>query len=238
MSPNKRLSLALVALFTVVTVTTCAAALPGPTACLLVAATGPSELSPDILADRDSGIDSRVYLSLVHEARQRIESTFGKAEAKPIVVFLGRTARIGPFRLNAYGSSQFVGGRACVMIGPEGRSVDVVAHELMHAELNHRVGSLNYFRDVPTWFDEGLAMQVDHGRQYLLTAHDARNSDRVRALTKSAQFFVADDEALTYNYASAKHEVAEWLSQVGAANLYIRLGRVRAGASFADAVVR
>jgi hypothetical protein len=45
-------------------------------------------------------------------------------------------------------------------------------------------------------------------------------------LTKSAQFFVADDEALTYNYASAKHEVAEWLSQVGAANLYIRLARI------------
>jgi hypothetical protein len=81
-------------------------------------------------------------------------------------------------------------------------------------------------------------MQVNHRSQYRLPAHDAKNSDRVRALTKSAQFFATDDEALTCNYASAKHEVSEWLPQVDAANLYVRLGRVRAGASFADAIVR
>lgn len=198
MPPIKRKHLAFIVAFVVTTFATLAVALPGPTSCLLVGASGHDELEDGTLADGASSIEQQRYLRLVADARRRIEATFGKAEAKPIVAFLGRSDRIGPFELNAFGSTQFiVGSRACVMIGSSGRNVDVVAHELMHAELGHRVGHLKYLLEVP-----------------------------------------ADDQALTHNYASAKHEVAAWLSQVGTGTLYLRLDRLRSGASFAEIIAR
>ncbi|HQC80249.1 MAG TPA: hypothetical protein PLS67_06970 [Accumulibacter sp.] len=175
---------------------------------------------------------------MIDEARKRVEATFGKPAAKPIVVFLGSSDRIGPFRLNAYGSTQFVGKRACVIIGTKGGSVDIVAHELMHAELYHRVGPLKYFLEVPTWFDEGVAMQVDFRSRYVLSANDAADAQRVRELTTASKFFVADDDALTLNYSFAKHEVSKWLSVVGGDTLYSRLARVRSGEPLAEILAR
>lgn len=238
MPPIKRKHLAFIVAFVVTTFATLAVALPGPTSCLLVGASGHDELENGTFADGASSIEQQRYLQFVADARRRIEATFGKAEAKPVVAFLGRSDRIGPFELNAFGSTQFIGSRACVMIGSNGRNVDVVAHELMHAELGHRVGHLKYLLEVPTWFDEGLAMQVDHRRRYSLSAQQAEGARRVRSLTTASGFFVADDQALTHNYASAKHEVSAWLSQVGTGTLYLRLDRLRSGASFAEIIAR
>ena len=136
---------------------------------------------------------------------------------------------------NAYGSTQSIGSRTCVMVGPKGQNVDVVAHELMHAEIHHRVGYLAYFFQIPTWFNEGVAMQVDYRARYSLSPQDSQNTAYVRDLTASSNFYESDDQALTRNYASAKHEVASWLTKVGTTTLYSRLQRMRDGQSFAEA---
>ena len=129
-----------------------------------------------------------------------------------------------------------IGSRACVMVGPKGQNIDVVAHELMHGELHHRAGYLRRFFQVPTWFDEGVAMQVDYRSRYSLSPPEAQNADYVRALTTESSFFVADDEALTRNYASAKTVVASWVTRVGPAALYLRLHRLNNGEPFSEVV--
>ncbi len=228
----------LVATFAVVfaSATTFAFALPGPTACLLVGAVELHQLSGGSLSESESEVDQQWQVQLTRDARARIESAFGAVESKPILVFFDQPDGFGPFRLNAYGSTQFIGSRACVMIGPKGQNVDVVAHELMHAEIHHRVGYLAYFLQIPTWFDEGVAMQVDYRSRYSLSPQDAQNTAYVRDLTAGSTFFKGDDQALTRNYASAKHEVASWLSKVGSTSLYSRLQRMRDGQSFAEAI--
>ena len=211
-----------------------ATAQPGPTACLLVGLSGFSEVSNRTLADRDLTSDSQRLLQITSDARNRIETVFGKLESRSTLVFLGSSSRVGPFKLNAFGSTQFIGSHVCVMVGLKGQNVDVVAHELMHAELSQRVGYLKYLTEIPTWFDEGLAMQVDYRARYALSAQVAQSSNQVRKLTTDGSFFVADDNALKFNYASAKHEVATWLSEVGTATLYSRLARMKAGELFAE----
>ena len=90
----------LIAAFTlaVASASTFAFALPGPTACLPRPAPGPAR-SPD----------QQAYVQLARDARARIEGTFGAVESKPILVFFSQPEGFGPFRLNAYGSIQFIG---------------------------------------------------------------------------------------------------------------------------------
>jgi hypothetical protein len=123
------------------------------------------------------------------------------------------------------------------MVGPKGQNVDVVAHELMHAEFFHRMGFLKSVQ-LPIWFNEGVAMQVDYRPQYSLSPQDAQNTAYVRDLTTIWAFTKGDDQALTRNYASAKHEVASWLSKVGPTSLYSRLQRMRDGQSFVEAITQ
>jgi uncharacterized protein YccT (UPF0319 family) len=228
----------LIAMFAVVftSVSTFALALPGPTACLLLGVADLQKLADGSLAESESEGDQQRFAQLTRDARLRIESTFGAVESKPIIVFFDQPNGFGPFRLNAYGSAASIGSRTCVMVGPKGQNVDVVAHELMHAEIHHRVGYLAYFLQIPTWFHEGVAMQVDYRPQYSLSSQDAQNTAYVRDLTAPSTFNAGDDQAPTRNYASAKHEVASWLSKVGPTSLYSRLKRMKDGQSFAEAI--
>lgn len=169
---------------------------------------------------------------LLSNARGRIGEVFGEPRSTPIVVFFNSSTSFWPFQLNEYGSTQFVGPRTCVLVGPKGRNVDVVAHELMHAEIADRVGARAKFTDLPTWFDEGLAMQVDFRPEYDLGRGANLETKAVRALSSARAFFVPNSDLLTSNYASAKAEVALWTGRVGSSSVYGQLERVRRGESF------
>ena len=122
------------------------------------------------------------------------------------------------------------------MVGPSGQNLDVVAHELMHAEIAERVGWWGRFTQLPVWFDEGLAMQVDLRPRYVLAGGADSETKRVRALGSARDFFQADDARLTWNYAAAKTEAALWVAAVGGDAVYGQLERIRQGKSF-EAVV-
>jgi hypothetical protein len=218
------------AIFLVLAATAVFAA-PGPTACLAVGVLPLHRLVDDSLVDRLSASDEQRYAALMADARSRITVAFGAPEAKPIVVFFNRSEGIGLFKLNSYASAQFVAHRACLFIGPNGQSVDVVAHELMHSELHHRVGAWQRMVNVPTWFDEGVAMQVDHRSRYDLSQPAAQVADSVRSLTTMSAFSSGDEATLVYRYAAAKASVATLLTKVGPSTLYSRLSLIRDGVS-------
>jgi hypothetical protein len=188
------------------------------------------------LTDSTSPDDQKRFQRLTVESRKRIANTFGEPVAEPILVYLSHANSFGFFKLNAFGSTQFLGSRACVMIGPKGQSVDVVAHELMHAEIHHRVGFWHRFMNIPTWFDEGLAMQVDYRSQFALVAEDEHAKDTVRQLTSSRLFFNSDKKMVVSNYAKARALVADWVVKVGKDSVYPRLEQLRDGKSFEDVI--
>lgn len=179
---------------------------------------------------------ARVLQQLLLDAKGRIREVFGEPQSKPIVLFFDDSARLGPFRLNEYGSTQFLGSRTCVLIGPKGQNIDIISHELMHAETADRIGFLAKFTDLPTWFDEGLAMQVDFRPEYDIQAEAIGDSKPVRELRSVRSFYVSDPEALTANYAFAKHEVALWAKRVGYSSAYAHLERIRQGESFESVI--
>lgn len=167
---------------------------------------------------------------LLQEAKDRIAAKFGLMQSKPVIVFFEEQDSFWPLRLNEYGSTSFLGAKTCVVIGPKGQNVDVIAHELMHAETEYRVGYWRRWLEFPIWFDEGLAMQVDHRERYNLPT--GTETSYVRQLKLVSDFAVSDNELLTNHYASAKSEVALWVSKVGKDSVYDQLNRVKEGLSF------
>jgi hypothetical protein len=185
-------------------------------------------------------VHSAIQNQLLAESRARIQHTFGALESKPMVVFFDDPNAFWPFKPNEYGSTNFLGNRVCVIVGAKGQNIDVIAHELMHAEIAHRVGYWRRLTELPVWFDEGLAMQVDHRSAYSLSASDSDRSkvDDVKSLQSSRDFFASSDALLTKNYALAKVAVNEWVAVVGSASVFSRLERVRAGESFESAMIK
>lgn len=177
------------------------------------------------------------FTQLISEAKIRIQKTFGVPKSTPIVIFFNDPAVYWPLKLNEYGSTQFIGKKVCVFVGPKGQNIDVVAHELMHAEIAYRVGYWHRLTELPAWFDEGLAMQVDHRARYNLSNGIHTDNESVKKLWYARDFFVDDDEQLTKNYASAKYEVARWVTGVGNNSVYSQLERIKNQESF-DAVFK
>lgn len=239
MRSRKVNTLATIAAILSLGVATLVFAIPGPTGCALVESFGLESLPDGTLIARDSSeLERLTFVELQRQARTRIEGAFGATRARPVVVFLRDSKVFWPLRFNDYASSHFIGNRACVVVGPKGRNLDIVAHELMHAELFERVGYWRRFTEIPAWFDEGVAMQVDFRPRYGMVeqGQSVGSTQFVRELKSYRQFFHGDDEQLTQHYAAAKAEVARWLTSIGPHELYDRFDRIRAGESF-DGVV-
>jgi hypothetical protein len=166
----------------------------------------------------------------VAEARSRISNSFGEPRATPKVIFWKDNSFLAWLKLNAYGTTQFIGSRACVIVGPKGSNVDVVAHELMHVEIFDRVGYWVRMTQLPVWFDEGIAMQVDNRSDYNLP--EGEDSSFVRQHDKASEFFDDSSKQLTRNYAAAKSEVRDWLNRDGTPALYSILQQLQNGHAF------
>jgi hypothetical protein len=129
-------------------------------------------------------------------------------------------------------------GRAYVVLGPEGLSdIDVVAHELAHAEHLERAGILLWWL-TPAWFREGLAMQVDHRTKYgesaLLRAIEAGEPvPNVQEMISFRQFSRGN---LPLNYAAARRAVATIYHRLGPSGLSSLLRQQRLGRSFTGAL--
>jgi|GEM_PF-1203813 len=214
---------------------------PSDIVCLFVRSAALESLPDGTLVEPSSSESERaMFLELQSQAKARIEKIFGAPRAHPIVAFFRESRTFWPLSVNNYGSSGAIGNTSCVIIGPKGQHVDVVAHELMHQELHERIGSWRMFTEVPVWFDEGVAMQVDFRPQYTLLkkAGSASNTGEIRALKSVRQFNHGNDEEITRHYTFAKTEVAQWLDNVGRYDLYKRFERIRAGEKFDVVVAR
>ncbi len=208
---------------------TAALAFPGQTACVMIGISGLDTLSDGTRVQSSStNVERLQILKLLQQAKARITKAFGLPRAKPTIIFLKDTHALFPFGLNEYGSTQTIASRACVIIGPQGTNLNVVAHELMHAELFERVGIWRKFTAIPAWFDEGVAMQMDFRSAYDLK-QPIKNLVAVEKLKSSNQFNAGNNEQLTEHYALAKAIVAKWLTKIGVSNLYSSLDQIRDG---------
>jgi hypothetical protein len=178
-------------------------------------------------------------LRKVAEAQARDARFFGVLLSKPVIIagpdnqVMDRFGQAG----NRTALTYLFLGQAFIVLGPDGMNLDVIAHEIMHAELARRVGFWNRAFKVPTWFDEGLAMQADEREPFSELHWQERTKAGTLApdlipLTSGVRFFAGDIWA---NFATAKHEVRRWLTIVGTPGLLDFIDRLNGHESFASA---
>jgi hypothetical protein len=124
-----------------------------------------SGIQPGIYASNGSSASQqKELLSLLNKSRQRLRNFWGKMEGKPVIVFC-HTAELYEKYGSRNGSPANYFGAALgsyVVISPDGLDVDVISHEMCHAELTGRLGWLTMNTQIPQWFNEGLALMADY----------------------------------------------------------------------------
>jgi len=106
-----------------------------------------------------------------------------------------------------------------IVISNEGIDLDIIAHEISHAEFYERIGFYNWSFKIPRWFDEGLVMQNDYRNYYSedtlkLKSNNFKNLPDVKKLKSGKQFNEeGSHEQIMLNYMAAKHEVKNWYTK-------------------------
>ena len=117
-----------------------------------------------------------------------------------------------------------------ISVSDEYLNIDIIAHELTHAELHTRL-NVKALKSIPTWFDEGLATQNDYREQYGLKAwieqtDNGKNALPLEDMDTGSEFYADPLEDRRFRYLNAKHEVSVWMDthqQKGLLELFDKL---------------
>jgi hypothetical protein len=177
------------------------------------------------------GLDSvqfEHFSDLLNSARERIGERYGPTQSRPRLIVTDDPVTARRWGANETASMHRLPWRACIVIGPMGLNVDVVAHEILHAEIQHRVGFWRLLRDIPVWFDEGAALTVDY-RAPFLPENIELNAEQIEAvmdLVSARSFFSGQ---VRQNYQAARLAVIPLIDNE---SFYEDLERIADGASF------
>jgi len=153
-------------------------------------------------------------------------------------------------RFGSYGGRAAAYGDMAIRLSPDGLSAPLIAHEWSHAEVYRRVGGWWAARQLPRWFDEGIAVVVANEARH--TEHNWQAiQDRqlpVPALGELVSFSDWGQALQQYGetagdvpgnfrvvYTTAGHAVRDFLSCAGMAGLHTVLAAMRAGTGFDEA---
>jgi hypothetical protein len=157
---------------------------------------------------------SRCPEVLTSQAKAQVEAFLGATNSSPWIV-CQREPTIG--LTVSHGTARFAPLLpSLIVIGPFGANTDVIAHEWMHAEIAARTSALLRTYRIPTWFDEGLSMQLDHRADYgddalkIYNKAGLLSGATLSQLSTPSQFFHTGDRGKAH-YAIAKCAVGRWL---------------------------
>lgn len=198
---------------------------------------GMSEVAPGVYTTADPTAEqARTLTRLVTDARQRVATFYGHRQSSPTVVACFDDACYG--RIGGGRERGVAVLNQAVMLSPRGMDVGILAHEMSHVELHHRLGGAQ--AQVPQWFDEGLAVIAGDDRRYIAPPGSA---DRclVRAdgpLPASLDEWLKAASADVDEYAKAACEVSQWLAKFDTPHQATArlVDGLRSGESFASLV--
>lgn len=180
--------------------------------------------------------EAQRMIDLIDAGRARVESALGPIGADPD--FLICYSLDCDERLGGHGSWGRAFGAVFIVVGPPGRNVEILSHELAHIALHDRIGPWAQMRNaVPAWFDEGLAVIVSRDMRYLtenddgtlgcVLRSDGSLPDRARDWRRRA------GQHYGTLYPMAACQVLDWLDRHGGLEAVGPvLSAVRAGAPF------
>ncbi|MGO2333167.1 hypothetical protein [Pseudoalteromonas sp. JB197] len=197
-------------------------------ACELIGIYHFNEVSPNFYVDQS--IDNLQQIELSHalqDAIQRVSDIYGVPTSSPRIIATAET-KYAKFGFNPTGmqSSGFFG--ECIFLGPKGLNTDVIAHELVHAEVRHRTNLFVELTQLPAWFIEGTGIKADYRKPFLLENIDVTNDDVTKI---KSVFYLSDFPNTDVKYYQASLIAVEPMDPK---SMYSGLERLNNGEQFED----
>lgn len=197
------------------------------------------EIQKNVYVENGYSGDIEAVNSLVDEARNRVLEFWGDLESAPTVIISDNAAtlaKLGGDHDTA--TAIFFGAYSYISVSDEYLNVDILAHEMTHAELHARLykGKLPQTL-IPTWFDEGVATQNDYREQYSEETWHERTKNgfdtiELDQMDTPSEFYAGDVDDRRFRYLISRHEIKEWIDKNGVDALIRLIEKVNAGEDF------
>ena len=198
-----------------------------------------TEIADHVYINRNYAGDRQEILSMIKEAEERVEAFFGDLRFPAETIFIicddkKLTRKLG----EDHGTVNFSvpSGKHYICVSDEYLELDILAHEITHAELRARL-SVKAQRQVPTWFDEGLALQNDYRerygeKQWITQTDNGKNVVALKDMDTPSEFYAGEAEDRRFRYLNAKHELDGWMADHGQPGLLKLLEMLNDGVDF------
>ncbi|GAA4403520.1 hypothetical protein GCM10023187_19660 [Nibrella viscosa] len=197
----------------------------------------------------------------VRLAHERLRRYWHPLEGQAVLIYCRTQEDYIQYCVGGEGAGCSLGtpwGTSFLVLGPDGNNVDVIAHELCHDELFARLGWLTVKRQIPQWFNEGLAMMVDYRftppnhsgsinrvqryrdfrDEWLYYTHGRQRVVALTNLETTRDFFAGTYRQVMLAYMTAGMEVSRWLMWVGPQGVAQLTETVADGYDFPEVYVR
>ena len=201
-----------------------------------------TDISSHVYINQNFTGDRQELLGMIEQAKDRVKAFFGELHFQDDTIFIicddeNLTQKLG----EDHGTVIFFFPIEThyICISDEYLELDILAHEITHAELHSRL-SAEVQKAIPTWFDEGLALQNDYREKYseaqwIEQTDNGKNTVALEDMDTPAEFYAGEAEDRRFRYLNAKHELAVWMTAHGQHGLLELLDRLNGGAVFATA---
>ena len=201
-----------------------------------------TEIASHVYINRDYTGDQQELLEMIEQAKDRVRTFFGDVRFQDETIFIicddeKLTRKLG----EDHGTVifYFPSETHYICISDEYLELDILAHEITHAELHMRL-SAEAQKAIPTWFDEGIALQNDYREKYseaqwTQQTDNGKNAVALEDMDTPAEFYAGEAEDRRFRYLNAKHELDVWMTSHGQQGLLELLDRLNGGADFTTA---
>lgn len=133
--------------------------------CFFVAYDNFEEIRPMIYTETSlSKSQKDLLIYNVALAKKRIQNFWKKQDGQAIIIFCKNAETYQKYAKTNEGAGFSIGTPlgSWIILNKDGQNVDVIAHEMCHDELMTKIGWWKTQKEIPTWFDEGLALMLDY----------------------------------------------------------------------------
>lgn len=186
----------------------------------------------------------------MEEARKRITQLWDGFEGQGVLILCESSEEYYHYCHSNEGAGCSIGtpwGASYIVLNLDGLNTDVIAHEMCHDELFTRLGWWTTTRQIPQWFNEGLALMVDYRfvgttdpiQRYLDYQEACLSASKggqtvfeLKEISTMKGFFGGNENHVFLAYMTAGVEVSKWLSERGIKQVPLFINQIKAGASF------
>lgn len=157
--------------------------------------------------------------SLIHKASIRVDNFWGQKTCNPKFIYCDQEDDFKKYSSSPSAPAvTYLKIGSVIVLSNSAIDLDIIAHEISHAEFYKRIGFYKFTFKIPSWFKHGLAMQNDYRSYYSEDTLKARSQNfkkmrDIKSLQSDGQFYKGSLEQVMLNYMVAKHEVKIWYAR-------------------------